>query len=99
MRFDLKENIVSLAGACFWYWNSYYRFIDSCGVQESLYIRYPKDSFNKYQVMHNVLEWLEEQGKDEIINNIISNFYRLRNAVDKENLDNNKAKQLLAEFR
>lgn len=49
--------------------------------------------------MRNVLEALEEQNKNDVINNIISNFYRLRNAVDKDNLDNKKAKQLLEEFR
>jgi len=95
IRFDLKEQIVSLTGACFWYWNSYHSFLDSCGVPKSLYNRYPKESFNKYQVMRNVLEVLEEQNKNDVINNIISNFYRLRGAVDKDNLDNKKAKQLL----
>lgn len=49
--------------------------------------------------MRNVLEVLEEQSKDDVINNIMSNFYRLRNAVDKDSLDNKKAKQLLDEFR
>ena len=49
--------------------------------------------------MRNVLEVLEEQNKNDVINNIISNFYRLRNAVDKDNLDNKKAKQLLDELR
>jgi len=49
--------------------------------------------------MRNLLEVLEEQNKDDIINNITSNFYRLKNAVDKDNLDNKKAKQLLEEFR
>ena len=89
-----------MSGACFWYWNSYYSFLESCGVPKSLYKRYPKDSFNKYHVMRNVLEVLEEQNKgDGIINNIISNFYRLRGAVDKDNLDNDRAKKLLDEFR
>lgn len=99
IRFDVKEQIVSLTGACFWYWNSYHSFLDSCGVSKSLYNRYPKESFNKYQVMRNVLEVLEEQNKNDVISNIISNFYRLRNAVDKDNLDNKKAKQLLEEYR
>lgn len=50
--------------------------------------------------MRNVLEVLEEQNKgDGIINNIISNFYRLRGAVDKDNLDNDRAKKLLDEFQ
>ena len=100
MRFEVKEQIISLSGACFWYWNSYYSFLDSCGVPKSLYKRYPKDSFKKYDVMRNVLEVLEDQKQgDDVINNIISNFYRLNNAVDKDNLDNNKAKKLLDEFR
>ena len=92
--------MISLSGACFWYWNSYYSFLESCGVPKSLYKRYPKDSFNKYHVMRNVLEVLEDQDKgEEVIKNIISNFYRLINAVDRDNLDNNRAKKLLDEFR
>ena len=50
--------------------------------------------------MRNILEVLEDQNNgDDIINNIVSNFYRLKNAVDKDNLDNIKAKTLLEEFR
>lgn len=49
--------------------------------------------------MRNVLEVLEQQGKDDVINNIMSNFYSLKSAVDKDSLDNKKAKQLLDEFR
>jgi len=35
----------------------------------------------------------------EVINNIISNFFKLKNAVDRDQLDKKKAKQLLSEFR
>ena len=49
--------------------------------------------------MRNILEHLEESNEVEIINNIISNFFRLRNAVDRDALDEKKAKQLLTEFR
>lgn len=49
--------------------------------------------------MRNILEHLEESNKIEIINNIISNFFRLRNAVDRSDLDEKKAKHLLSEFR
>ena len=42
---------------------------------------------------------LEEQGQIDIINALISNYYRLKNAVDHDNLDTNKAKLLLQEFR
>ena len=99
INYELKESIVSLSGACFWYWNSFYSFLDSCGVSKTLQLRYPKESYNKYQVMRNVLEYLEESNKIEIINNIISNFFRLKNAVDRDALDEKKAKQLLTEFR
>ena len=42
---------------------------------------------------------MEGSNEIAIINNIISNFFRLRNAVDRDALDEKKAKQLLAEFR
>ena len=99
MRFNVKEKLVSLAGACFWYWNSYHSFLDSCGVSKALYTRYPKDTYNKYDVMRNVIDALEEQNKNEVVANIISGFYRLSGAIDKDNLDNKKAVQLLKEFR
>lgn len=49
--------------------------------------------------MRNILGILEEQGQVETINTIISNFYRLKNAVDRDKLDTKKAKRLLQEFR
>ena len=91
--------MVALAGACFWFWGSFHSFLDSSGVQKSLQKRYPQSSFNKYQVMRNILNDLEAQGQVETLNALISNFYRLRNAADKDNLDTNKAKRLLQEFR
>jgi hypothetical protein len=91
--------MVSLSGTCFWYWNSFYSFLDSCGVSKRLRDRFPRESFNKYQVMRNILEYLEEAGDVETINNLISNFFRLRGAVDKDSLDDKQAKQLLTEFR
>lgn len=99
INYELKELIVSLSGACFWYWNSFYSFLDSCEVPKSLQLKYPKETYNKYQVMRNILEYLEESNKIEVINNIISNFFKLGNAVDRDALDEKKAKQLLAEFR
>lgn len=99
INYELKESIVSLSGACFWYWNSFHSFLDSCGVSKSLQLRYPKETYNKYQVMRNILESLEESKKIEVINNIISNFFKLKNAVDRDALDEKKAKQLLSEFR
>ena len=91
--------MVSLAGACFWFWNSFYSFLESCGVPKSLYQQYPRSTFNKYEVMRNVLGFLEERNEAETLRKMISNFYRLRNAVDRDNLDTARAKRLLQEFR
>jgi len=99
INFELKESIVSLSGACFWYWNSFYSFLDSCGVPKALQNKYPKESYNKYQVMRNILEYLEDKNKVDIINNIISSLFKLKNAVDRDSLDEKKAKILLKEFR
>lgn len=49
--------------------------------------------------MRNIIEHLEETNQLDIINNIISNFFKLKNAVDRDKLDEKKAKQLLQEFR
>ncbi|MBI9107084.1 MAG: restriction endonuclease [Spirochaetales bacterium] len=99
INYQLKELMISLSGACFWYWNSYYSFLDSCSVPKILQKKYPKQSYNKYEVMRNILEELEENNQIQIINNIISNFYKLRNAVDRDSLDEKKAIKLLNEFR
>ncbi len=99
INFELKELIISLSGACFWYWNSFYSFLDSCGVSKTIQRKFPKESYNKYQTMRNVLDLLEESNDIDTINNIISNFYKLRNAVDRDVLDEKKAKQLLSEFK
>lgn len=99
INFELKEMIVSLSGACFWYWNSFYSFLNSCGIPKTLQNKYPREAYNKYQVMRNILDCLEETNQVEIINNIISNFFKLNNAVDRDSLDEKKAKQLLSEFR
>ncbi|MBF0344129.1 MAG: restriction endonuclease [Nitrospirae bacterium] len=99
LDFQTKEKLISLSGACFWYWGSFYKFLDSCGVPKSTVNRYPKESFNKYQVMENVLSDLEKANKPEIIESIISNFFQMQNALDKDKLDTEKAKTLLHEFR
>lgn len=49
--------------------------------------------------MRNIIGILEEKGQVDIINTLISNFYRLKNAVDRDNLDTKKAKRILQEFR
>jgi hypothetical protein len=99
LNFEIKEKIVQLSGACFWFWDSFYSFLESSGVSGSVYKLYPRESFNKYQVMRNLLALLEEKGEFGIINNIVSNFYKLNSAVDRDNVDTKKAKVALKEFK
>ena len=99
IRFDIKEQMVGLSGACFWYWNSFYSFLDSSGVPRQVYQRYPRDAFNKYQAMRNILADLEKADQTEIVDSLIASFYRLKSAVDRDKLDEQKAKSLLGEFR
>jgi hypothetical protein len=99
IAYEIKRRMVELSGACFWYWNSYHSFLNNSGVPKSFYLQYPKSSYNKYDVMRNVLEALERNNKEEIIHNLVSNFYKLHNAVDRDQLDEEKAKKLLKEFR
>ena len=99
INYNIKAKMVELAGACFWYWSSFHGFLDSSGISKSLYGKYPKGSFSKYDVMRNVLDVLEDRNDTEKINAVVSNFYRLDNAIDRDQLDNKRAKQLLQEFR
>lgn len=99
LRFDVKEQMVSLSGACFWFWSSFHSFLDSSGVPRSISRRYTRENFSKYQAMRNILGNLEAGGHVDVIDNLISNFYRLEGAVDRDNLDRDKAEELLQEFR
>ena len=49
--------------------------------------------------MRNLLSDLEQAGKTEIINSIVSHFYRLSGPMDRDHLDAKRAKQFLNEFR
>src|SRR5258708_7483513 len=99
LNYEAKEKMVALSGACFWYWNSFYSFLDSCGVPKTVQKRYPRDAYNKYQMMRSILGDLEQADNLELINSIASAFERLKAAIDRDNLDQKKAKGLLEEFR
>lgn len=99
LHYEAKEKMVSLAGACFWYWNSFYSFLDNCGVSSALQRRYPRESYKKYEMLRAILGDLERSGGHETIGAIASGFFRLSSAVDGDKLDQTKAKRLLQEFR
>jgi len=99
LSFEAKEKVVELAGACFWYWNGFYSFLDSCGIPKSLQNKYPRDAYNKYAMMRAILEDLNQAGNVELISSIVSGFYRLKGPLDRDKLDEKKAIKLLAELR
>ncbi|MDO8468168.1 MAG: restriction endonuclease [Candidatus Peribacter sp.] len=98
LNFNVKTQMVALSGSCFWFWDSFYSFLESCGVKRPHYLRYGKEG-KKYFVMRNILEDLEREQDAETIQKLISTFYRMKTVVDKDQLDEKKGKQLLEEFR
>lgn len=99
ISFEAKEAMVELSGACFWFWNGFYSFLDSCGVPKTLQNKYPRTAYNKYTMMRAILGELDQSGNLELIGAIASGFYRLKGAIDRDQLDHKKAKRLLDEFR
>lgn len=99
ISYDIKQRIIALSGACFWYWRSYFTFLDSCGIPKRIQDKYPRGTFNKYDIMRGILGDLEDADDTETINNIISNLYRMKGAADADVPDSKKAKELLTEFR
>ena len=98
LNYNTKEKIVKLAGACFWYWNGFYSFLEACGISSEIYSRYPKDTYSKFDVMRNILVSLEKNNKYDLINNIISEFYKLDSPTD-DSVDIERGKKLLEDFR
>ncbi|MCD9097515.1 restriction endonuclease [Luteimonas fraxinea] len=98
LSFEAKEKMVELAGACFWYWAGFYSFLDSCGVPKTVQRKYPRETYNKYTMMRAVLEDLDQVGNSDLVNAIASGFYRLKGPIDRDQLDEKKAKRLLSEF-
>lgn len=99
LSFEAREKIVELSGACFWYWTGFYSFLDSCGVPKRLREKFPREAYNKYTMMRAILDELDQSGNAEIINSIASGYFRLNGPIDRDQLDEKKAKRLLAEFR
>ena len=99
LNYQVKEQMVTLASACFWYWGGFHSFLNSCGVPRRLITKYPKGTFSKYDVMRNIIDDLDEVNEHNVIQNIVSGFYKLQSPIDKDNLDIEKARRLLQEFR
>lgn len=94
--FNTKNMMVNMAGTCFWYWGTFYSFLESCGIPSSVYSQFGKES-GKYQTMRSILEFLERQQKYDLINNIAVEFYNL--APQEKEINIEKANKLLEDFR
>ncbi|MFA6608505.1 MAG: restriction endonuclease [Candidatus Paceibacterota bacterium] len=93
--FNTKEKLIALAGACFWYWNNFYSFLETCDIPSSIYKQFGKE--NKYQVMRSILELLERQERYDLIENIAREFCGF--SPSEENIDKIKANKLINELR
>jgi len=96
MDFNVKGKLISLSGTCFWYWNNFYSFLESCGIPSSVYKQFGKEG-GKYQIMRSVLELLERQGKYDVIKTIAVQFFNLIPSGDGIDID--KANKQLEEFK
>ena len=94
--FNIKDKLINLSGVCFWYWNTFYSFLESCGIPHSIYGQFGKEG-GKYQLMRSILELLERQNKHDLIRNIVKQFYNFNPTED--NIDKKKADRLLSDFR
>jgi len=96
LDFNIKDKLINLSGTCFWYWNTFYSFLESCGVSSSVYRQFGKEG-GKYQLMRSILELLERQERYDIIKNIAGQFYNFTPSEDE--IDREKANKLLVDFR
>ena len=96
LDFNIKDKLINLSGVCFWYWNTFYSFLESCGIPSSVYLQFGKEG-GKYQLMRSILELLERQGKYDLIKNISTQFYDFTPSED--GIDKGKANRLLSDFR
>jgi len=96
LDFNIKDKIINLSGACFWYWNTFYSFLESCGVTSSIYRAFGKEG-GKYQVMRSILELLERQQRYDVIKEIARQFYNFW--PSEEGIDKERVNRLLEDFR
>lgn len=100
LDFNVKEKIVALSAACFWYWDSFYSFLNSSQVPQLLQDRYPRSSYKKPSIMRNIINDLEATNNEKVIKNIVSGFYKLKiSALNQDNINIAKARELLTEFK
>jgi len=96
LNINVRDRLIKLASGCFWYWNTFYSFLDSAGVPRDLYLKIGKEG-RKPNAMRAILYELEEKSQYGIIKQLVKQFYELK--PSDENIDQNKANEMLEEFR
>lgn len=97
LNFEIRQKIIEIAGVCFWYWDNFYNFLESCGIKKSHYLRYEGES--KYKMMRNILTDLEDKQQDDTLKAILTNLYNLKSIPDKNVPDVQRAISVLKEFK
>ncbi len=98
LDFTTKKYLIDIARNCFWYKNSFYWFLDSCGIPRTFYSHLWDDIY-KQGKMRTILEAIERQEKIELFDNLVSNAFRLRLSERDKLPDLKRAQLLLEEFR
>ena len=97
MNYEIKQKVIEIAGTCFWYWDNFFIFMENCGIRKDHYKRYEGES--KYKMMRNILNDLEVDNKENVIEKIITELYKLKNIPDKNVPDPVKSKRVLSELK
>jgi len=82
---DIKLKIIHLS-KCFWFWDQFYTVYSTIlnVPKRTLELKFPKSSFNKYQITEHILEELDQKWDYEKIQEIVSYFYNLKTPFDKD---------------
>ncbi|MBK9985206.1 MAG: hypothetical protein IPP15_23115 [Saprospiraceae bacterium] len=97
MIHDIRQKVIEIAGVCFWYWDNFYAFLVSCGIQRDHYLLYEGE--NKYKMMRNIITDLEDKNDDETLKEIVKNLYILKSIPDPNVPDTRKSQKLLQELK
>lgn len=97
LDYNIRQKIIDIAGICFWYWDNFYSFLDSCGIGRNYYLKYGRE--NKYNVMRSIITDLEDRNDEITLKALVKNLYNLKNIPDSNVPDPIKAKKILNELK
>jgi hypothetical protein len=97
LEYNIRQKVIDIAGVCFWYWDNFHSFLESCGIKRDHYLRYGRD--NKYNVMRNIITDLEERNDENTLKTLVKTLYNLKAIPDTNVPDPEKAKKAIAELK